>query len=252
MTAQEFITAITAGGTIEVDTDIDFNDYYFSSAISIPTNTIINGNGHTLTNIQQGEQTVIFSSSGNYSWNNINIRNVNVPNGTLFNTTYTNDTYANDCQISGYIYRIHYGGSTSYYNRMIFNRCSLNINRYYEINATLRDCYVVLENNIIKGDNAPHRYFGKGINTYYKGKLSNANGKITVPSGSFDNCCINITIEGSAQNLVSLAGSGLISIVNSDKIEGVLSLDSNIVSVTDTEMHDAQSLFDKGFNIYVP
>ena len=190
MTAQEFITAVEAGGTIEVDSDIDFNDYYFSSTIVIPAGTIINGAGHTLTNIQQGSSNIIFQSS-NCTLNNINIRNLNIPNGTLFYSNNSVEFSANECQISGYIYRIHYGANLGSYGAMTFNRCSLNINRYLDINATLRECYVVLENNIIKGSTTSYNYFGYGVNTYYKGKLSNADGAIT-SSSNLNNCCIKI------------------------------------------------------------
>lgn len=248
MTAQEFITALQSGGTVEVDSDIDFNDYYFSSYVEIPDRTIINGNGHTLTNIQQGSSLVIFYGRGIFTWNNINIRNVNLPNTQLFYTSSTSHSYANECQISGYIYQIHFGANNT---NMTFNRCSLNINRYIEINATLRDCYVVLENNLYKGGNARYYYFGVGINTYYKGKLSNANGSL-LSNGTLDNCCFNIDIEGNSANSVEIHGSNLVSVVNSDKIEGILNSSSPIVAVTDTEMHNAQILFDKGFNIYVP
>lgn len=248
MTAQEFITAVQAGGTVEVDSDIDFNDYYFSNYIDIPTGITINGNGYTITNIQDGTSSYIFYIRGVFIMNRLNIRNLNLLTGTLFRTVNSTQHNLNECQISGNCYKIcdvQSGGTA-----VTCNRCSIHINRFWDIKITLNDCYVILENNLVtSGQSYVYTLGTSANNTYFKGKI-NLTDALTVAT-TFSNCCINIDVIDN-DNLLTLNNSGdVISIINSTKATHT-SLNSNIVAVTDTEMHDAQSLFDKGFNIYVP
>ena len=248
MTAQEFITAVQAGGTVEVDSDIDFNDYYFLDYIDIPTGTTINGNGYTITNIQDGSSSYIFYIRGTLAINRLNIRNLNLLTVTLFQTINSTQHYLNECQISGNCYKICSASSGA--TVITCNRCSIHVNRFSDLRVTLNDCYVILENNIVTSGTSYIYTLGTSANnTYFKGKI-NLTGALTVAT-SFSNCCINIDVIDN-NNLLTLNNAGdVISVINSTKATNT-SLNSNIVAVTDTEMHDAQSLFDKGFNIYVP
>ncbi len=249
MTAQEFITAIQAGGTVEVDTDIDFNDYVFTSYVAVPANTIINGNGHTLTNIQQGTSSYIFGFSGACTINNLNIRNLNLPSNPLF--LGGNGVHEiNECQISGNCHQIYNSGTYQYQDNITFNRCSMHISRFYDIRGTLNDCYVIVENNTRTSGSSNMYLLGTyANNTYFKGNLK-ITGTMTIQT-TFSNCCINIDVDDSDYTITLNMSGSLVSVINSDKAPNT-SRTSYIVAVTDTEMHDAQALFDKGFNIYVP
>lgn len=249
MTSQEFITAVQAGGTIEVDSDIDFNDYVFSSSVDIPANTIINGNGHTLTNIQQGTSSYIFGFSGAITINNLNIRNLNLPSIQLFNGG-SGAHNLNECQISGNCYILYSSGSYSYQDNITCNRCSMHISRFYWLRGTLNDCYLIVENNTRTSGSSNMYLLGTyANNTYFKGNLK-ITGAMTIVT-TFSNCCINIDVDDSAYTITLNSSASLVSVINSDKAPNT-SRTSYIVAVTDTEMHDAQALFDKGFNIYVP
>lgn len=249
MTAQEFITAVQAGGTVEIDTDIDFNDYVFTSYVTVPANTIINGNGHTLTNIQQGTQAYIFGFNGAITINNLNFRNLNLPTIYLFNGG-TGLHNINECQISGNCNSIYSSGSYSYQDNVIYNRCSMHLNRFGEIRGTLNDCYVIVENNTrTSGSNNMYLLGTYANNTYFKGNLK-ITGAMSILT-NFTNCCINIDVDNSDYTITLNSASSQVSVLNADKAPNT-SHTSNIVAVTDAEMHDAQSLFDKGFNIYVP
>lgn len=248
MTAQEFVTAVNAGGTIEVDSDIDFNDYIFSSVVTIPSDTIINGNGYTVTNIQQGTINRIFDFAGACTINNLNIRNLNLPSIQLFSGA-SGAHILNECQISGICYILYSSGSYSYQSNITYNRCSMHISRFYNIRGTLNDCYMVVENNSVTIGSAYPLLGDYANNTYFKGNIK-ITGGMTV-STNFVNCCINIDIEDNGFTINFNFANMPISVINSDKASNI-SLTSNIIAVTDAEMHDAQSLFDKGFDIYVP
>lgn len=249
MTVQEFLTAVQAGGTVNVDTDIDFNAYSFSESVTIPTSTIINGNGHTLTNIQQGTSTYIFGFSGDITINNLNIRNLNLTSIHLFNGS-AGDHVLNECQISGNCYRLYSSGQSQYARNITYNRCSMHIGRFDNIRGTLNDCYVIVENNLTTSSSGNVSLLGDyASNTYFKGNLK-ITGTITI-STSFSNCCINIDVDDSTYTISLTQASDPVSVLNSDKMSNT-NRNSHIIAVTDTEMHDAQSLFDVGFNIYVP
>lgn len=248
MTAEEFITAVQAGGTVEVDTDIDFNDYIFSSGVTVPSNTIINGNGHTLTNIQQGTSSYIFSFTGAATINNLNIRNLNLPSIQLFSGT-AGDHNLNECQISGNVYVLYSSGTYQYQDNIAYNRCSMHISRFYDIRGTLNECYVIVENNSATTGNSYPLLGARANNTYFKGNIK-LTGSMSL-STVFTDCCINIDVEDNGNTLTLSQANTPISVINSDKATNT-SLASNIVAATDIEMHDAQSLFSKGFNIYVP
>ena len=257
MTAEEFISAVSAGGTIDVDSDIDFNNYYFSNEITIPANTTINGNGKIITNIQQGAYNRIFLLNRYTTINKLNFRNVNLPNGCLLYSIDNREPYKqiNECQISGIIHSLHNGngGYDGIYARAInFYRCSITLERFYALTGNLNECYVVLRGNIVKGTSSSWFYFGNtAINTYFKGELSNESGAIN--SGTaFSGCCFNVDISGNATNSVTLNGNTEITVVNSDKLESSLNGNDFCVGVTESEMHNAKALYDKGFNIYVP
>lgn len=249
MTAQEFITAIKAGGTINVDSDIDFNDYYFSSAITIPPATVINGNGHTITNIQDGSTDYLFVYSGLVTINRLNIRNINILSRQLFRSTSANQSKfrINESQISGNCYVFHAGLSTDFN----LNRCSIHINRFRHLSVNFNECYVIIENNLVTSGSSNIYIFGNiANNTYFKGKIKITNSMSL--STLFDNCCINFDIDNNNHVLtINNSPDKAISVINSTKVPNT-SLGTNIIAVTDEEMHDAQSLFDKGFAIYVP
>lgn len=252
MTIEEFISAVGVNNsTVEVDSDIDFNSWPFSASIKIGDKVIINGNGHTLTNIQQGN-AVPFNLGSNMTINRLNFRNINLPTSKLFHSRDASIKILNECQISGIMLDVH-DATTSSLNSLNFNRCSLNIERFETIRCNLTECYVVVGNNAKKGDATPNQYFGiTTTNTYFKGKVYATTDYLNVNT-NFINCCFNVDVEGSSYGInFTQQTSALITVVNSDKIEGELNLGSSMVSATDAEMHNAQALSDKGFLIYVP
>lgn len=252
MTIEEFISAVgVSDSTVEVDSDIDFNSWSFSTSIIIGSGVTINGNGHTITNIQQGS-AIPFQLSGDITINRLNFRNINLPTSELFYSNNISSRTLNECQISGIMQDIHEGPSSVLYS-LTLNRCSLNIERFETIRCNLTECYVVVGNNTKKGDTIAYQYFGiTATNTYFKGKMYATIDYLNVNT-NFINCCFNVDVEGSSYGINFMQQtSNLITVVNSDKIEGELNLGSSMVSATDAEMHNAQALSDKGFLIYVP
>lgn len=248
MTAQEFITAVQNGGAVEVDSDIDFNSYDFSSPINFANNVVINGNGHSLVNIQQGNSSDIFRPNF-LTINNLNIRNLNLPSASLFYTTDTSifSRSINNSQISGVCQHLWAGtGSVSsqVLDAFTFNRCSINVGNFYYIRGALRECYVVLSGTKYRsGDTF---YIGdSAVRTYFKGNLTFEGSASCLTT--FEDCCINIDISG---NISFPNGNEPISVINSSKATSLSTISTNIVPATDTEMHDAQALYNKGFNIY--
>lgn len=251
MTAQEFIDAVKAGGTVEVDSDIDFNEYIFtqSNNITMSGETTINGNGHTLLNLQQGTGNRIFTfTNTNNIINNLKIRNVNCPSIPLFyhSGSTTSHNVLNECEISGYIYELFEQNYS--YNYLDVTKCSLNINRFVGFRGNLIDCYIVFNNYI--GATIDQIYLGGSMrNCYVKGEIAITRNS-SIPT-TFRNTCFNLKITGGYSVNMNSALQP-ISVVNKDKIEGALTTTTYIVPVTDEQMHSAQELFDVGFNIYVP
>lgn len=250
MTAQEFISAVQAGGTIDVDSDIDFNDYVFSSTIQIPANTTVNGNGHTLTNIQQ-TSGAIFNIQGALSVNRLNFRNFNLPSTSLFSTNGGGTKNFTECQFSGIAYYLLTGNNTSVINAATFNRCSITLDRYNILTANYNECYIVLSRNLTT--NSQDMFGARMTHTYLKGQIT-MTGPLylnTYMVGS----CFNINVKGTNNSFFEFQNEtgNEISVINKDKLEGFsLSPRSKTIGVTDAEMHDAAALYSKGFNIYVP
>lgn len=252
MTIQEFISACAAGGTINVDSDIDFNSYNITTSITIAQNTTINGNGHILSNLQS-TNTAIFQCSNYVVFNNVIFQNVYCPttnSGFCQNMGgFTGATF-NTCTITGIISQLSFGSSPTTRSAN-FNQCNINIERFYQFYGEFTECYITLNRNNYKSGNL---LMGASYTScYITGDLT-FDGNVTYTT-KFNDCCVNWTISGGVTVTIPAETSGsLISVFNTTKNDGsyVFTSPAIDIGVTDAQMHDAQSLSDVGFTIYVP
>lgn len=78
-TIQDFKTALqTAGATVLLDADLDFNSMTISSNFASVQATEIDGQGHTLYNIQSASSSSVFATgtTSNVVWHNVNFYNL--------------------------------------------------------------------------------------------------------------------------------------------------------------------------------
>lgn len=252
MTVQEFITAVQAGGTVNIDSDIDFNSYNITTSITVAQNTTINGNGHILSNLQS-TNTAIFQCSNYVVFNNVIFQNVYCPttnSGFCQNMGgYTGATF-NTCTITGIISQLSFG-ATALTRSATFNQCNINIERFYQFYGTFIECYITLNRNNYKSGSLLMGF--SYTSCFITGDLT-FDGNVSFTT-KFNDCCVNWTISGEVTVTIPAETSGsLISVFNTTKNDGsyVFTSPTIDIGVSDTQMHDAQSLADVGFTIYVP
>lgn len=240
MTGQQFIDLCNSNDVVELEEDVDFNDYVFTNTVKIQ-NTTINGNGHKISNIQNESNMTLFTFNSSTVFNNVIINNVYVPLGTLMVSG-----VLNECTVTGMIKEL--GKQTT-----VYNKCSVNVERLDTSNVVFQDSYI-----IINGIFNPSNDFNVGSCTgcYIKGTItfSGISGETYAITSRLDNCCFNVDIESDKPlNFTYNLSTNLVSVINKSKINVNVSTSSEkYVLVTDNEMRNAQALYNKGFSIYVP
>lgn len=278
---------VADGDIITLANDLDFNGWIPPDDTTYPihcpgtqdklSNVTINGNGHAIYNINnsfQGSDKGLFHlhtlTNQNNCWvfKNIQFLNIDQMNENSANffrsnlnmvVSWTNQPIVfEDCVFQGVInspftYQAYYkrcmftiNSSTGKINSVISN----NMN-YYEM------CWFWLK-NVFRMSNDPYIINMKSC--YVKGKLgpqtANTN---NVFFRNCDSCCVNFEANvtaSSAQNKVlsnivqPIANTSPKTVVNTDKLIGTsASTNAAIIGVTDEQMHNANALFELGFNI---
>ena len=285
----EFVTAMrnaADGDIITLANDLDFNTWIPADGTTYPihcpgtqdklSNVTINGNGHAIYNIgngYQGSDKALFylhtltNQDQCWTFKNIEFLNINNSNHDDSNFIRSNLNGATswtskpilfeDCVFQGIInspftYQAYYkrcmftiNSSTGKINSVISN----NVN-YYEM------CWFWLK-NVFRMSNDP--YIMNMDSCYVKGNLGpQATNTNNVFFRNCINCCINFeaNLTTSTQNKVlsnivqPITNDALKTVVNTDKLKGTAdSRSTAIIGVTDEQMHDADALFDLGFQI---
>lgn len=248
----------TDDDVIEILADIDCNDITISNPVFAGGIKTINGNNHTFYNLHDGTSTgsALINCGNNTSahpaynitWNKLNFNNL-------------------------FIVLSAYGAFWGFSGKpMIFNDCTFVCQCAKEVfrHCTLNRCAITFEN--ISASNTPFEYveshycwynvkirknatattsrmFGVTDTCYIEGRILCSATHAGV-LGTLSNCCVNVQTDV-PMNRISTAQTGIIpiSIYNSDKITSVTTADTNVIAVTDTQMHDAEYLESIGFAI---
>ncbi len=288
-TFEGFINAMNNahdGDIILLANDLDFNTWIPRAGTTYPihcpgtqdklSNVTINGNGHAIYNITnsfQGTDKGLFYlhtlTNQNNCWVFKNIQFLNIDhnenNANFFRSNlnmhvnWTNQPIVfEDCVFQGVINSPF--TYQAYYKRCMFtiNSSSGKINspisnnmNYYEM------CWFWLK-NVFRMSNDPYIINMKSC--YVKGNLGpQATNTNNVFFRNCDSCCINFEANvsvSSAQNKVlstivqPLVDTSPKTVVNTDKLKGTsASKSAAIIGVTDEQMHNADALFQLGFDI---
>lgn len=271
---EDFLTAVnthTINDTVILDSDIDAQAHNFTSILVINTN--IDGKGHTIYNVQAS--TTPFQLAGTTS-QHIKIKDIAFKNililgnvtasATLSQTTaFLSIGYADfeNCQFQGKVPAFSRTASSSGQN---FDKC------FFEITCTLfhynassthanyTNCYFILNEKTLNNTGSYGSVFSyvNLKNCYIKGniEISSTDSRLvyhgTITIGEESNCYnFNLKATTSCNFLMSGTSGENICIYNSDKINSNVTITGNSKPCTDSEMHNAQALLNKGFNIIV-
>lgn len=242
---------------IEILADMDLNEISITNPIYAGAKKIINGNDHTLYNLHDGRTTgspLIRNGDGNthtlydVTWNKLNFDNMFIvlsTYGAFWGSSGKNIVF-NDCTFVGRF-------NSEMCRFCTFNRCAIT---FENLNANNTPFQYVDSNfcwynvKIRKTATATtNRIFGTMDTCYIEGKILCSATHAGV-LGILTNCCVNVQTDV-PMNRISSSQTGTIpiSIYNSDKIPSVTTTDTNVIAVTDTQMHDAQYLESIGFAI---
>lgn len=287
-TANQFVDALknmTSNSVITLTDDIDFNNWLPDAGqtypIACPTSqtnvsdVIIEGGGHSVYNLNNTNSLfsmyLLATSLGGLRVNHVNFLNCACFNENKFIFATSGAPALGQhkltfyqCTFQGTFNSGFASGRAVYYEKCTFSITSNNGNLSYVSNNNMPDyfqCYFDLKN------------VRKSVMASSLSNLDSCyiQGRVIIPDDlasssqyynicrNIGNCCINfeLSIPDSVSIVLSNivqhnTSSSKISVVNTDKITGASpSVNVNIVAVSDTEMHDAQSLFDKGFEIIV-
>lgn len=288
-TFEQFVDALTSidtGDVINITADLDANTWIPSYLVTFPLkcpsdehqveNVVINGNGHTVYNINNS----IASSNGIFRFfvltgsthpdciqiNNLNFLNCSclTDDKPIFTTNaQTTTNYAsisfNDCTIQGAFDATFVAGNIWFKRCMITIQSSRGsfIQGVDNYNPVFYQCWIYL-NNISK--TITRNTLRNLLQCYVKGNiiyaaLSSASALAIATNCS--NSCINVEADVSAfsfdvplSTLVTYRSSSPLNIVNTDKLVGASpSTHELVVGVTDEQMRDADYLFNIGFDI---
>lgn len=257
-TAEQFLTAVAVEGNIvEIDSDIDFNAIDAHTTIQCSE---INGNGHSIYNIQSTDTNDILNFNSSCTVTNIDFKNtLQTANASFIWGSKNANTIVTKCTFSGYYGRLGSG-------RVTFNKCGINIQRCLgrlvqdsqSYVPELIDCYIHCDlyskttNGAIVGT-AVNR--GTVVNSYFSGNVANlADGAIIFNlSSSSKNNVFNVTI--STTNSVSItyvyggnSAAENISLCNSSKIGSNISVTYGYVTpLTDTQLKTPADVRATGF-----
>lgn len=286
---EQFVTAMrnaVDGDIITLANDLDFNGWIPPDGTTYPihcpgtqdqlSNVTINGNGHAIYNIGnsfQGSDKALFYlhtlTNQNNCWvfKNIQFLNINQSNHDSSSfirsnlnlmVNWTNyPVVFEDCVFQGIInspftHQVYYkrcmftiNSSTSKFNSTISN----NVN-YYDM------CWFWLK-NVMRMSNDP--FLMNLRSCYIKGTIgaiaANTN---NVYFRNCESCCVNFeaNLTTSTQNKVlsnvvqPIVDTSPKTVVNTDKLKGTsASKNAAIIGVTDEQMHNADVLFQLGFDI---
>lgn len=285
---EQFVTAMrnaADGDIITLANDLDFNGWIPPDGTTYPihcpgtqdqlSNVTINGNGHAIYNINnsfQGSDKGLFYlhtlTNQNNCWvfKNINFLNIDQMNENNANfirsnlnnmVSWTNQPIVfEDCVFQGIINSPF--TYATYYKRCMFtiNSSTGKINNnanwknYYEM------CWFWLK-DVMRMSNDPFLMNLKSC--YIKGTIgARASNTNNVYFRSCDSCCVNFeaNVTISTQNKVlsnivqPIVNTSPKTVVNIDKLIGTSASTSEaIIGVTDEQMHDANALFQLGFDI---
>ena len=289
-TFDEFVNALTSidtGDVINVTADLDANTWIPSYLTTFPLkcpsdghqveNVVINGNGHTVYNINNSNAVTdglfkFFVLTGATHPDCITINNLNFLNCACFSeqkpifncNSQTNLSYGsisfNDCTIQG----VFNGAFTR--GNFWYNRCMITIKSQRgtftagvdNYNPVLNQCWIYLD-NISKIINTS--VLRNLIQCYVKGVVNyaalSAASALAIATNC-DNSCINVDADVTGFSfdvplstlIVPQSIESKLTIANTDKIVGAsASVRDNIVGVSDTQMRDANYLFNIGFDI---
>lgn len=269
----DFLTAVnthTSNDTVILDKDIDAQTHDFKSVTTVKTN--INGNGHTIYNIQSN--TTVFQTTGSSSKdilieniafkNNLLLGSVSTTIGStvaLFYSVYT--TFSN-VQFHGKTPAvIKHGTSGNTIEKCYFEvNCQNIVSGSSSVTNIVRDCYFNCEFILFNSANSnlANCFMNTRVeNCYFKGNVNvqaTGSGLIYTSSTRYSyrnvfNFNIKSKTAGNTFNLYANTSTGQKSIYNTDKIDSNVSLTTTAIPCTDTEMKNAQTLYDKGFDIIV-
>lgn len=286
---EQFVTAmrnVVDGDIITLANDLDFNGWIPPDGTTYPihcpgtqdqlSNVTINGNGHAIYNISNGFQGsnkglfylhTLTNQNNCWVFKNIQFLNINhmgkddanfIRSNLNLAVNWTNQPIVfEDCIFQGVI-----NSPFTYqagYKRCMFTINSLNgkINSVVSNNVNFYDmCWFWLK-DIMRMSNDPFIYHMRSC--YVKGNHGSMASNVTnVFFRDCDDCCINFeadltysTQNKVLSNIVQPSGNTAPkTVVNTDKLKGTAdSTSAAIIGVTDEQMHDANALFELGFEI---
>lgn len=285
---EQFVTAMrnaVDGDIITLANDLDFNGWIPPDGTTYPihcpdtkdqlSNITINGNGHAIYNISNGFQGAdkglfylytLTNQNNCWVFKNIqflNINQMNEKNANFFRSNLNNmvswtnkPVVFEDCVFQGVINSPF--TYAAYYKRCMFtiNSQTGKINNYSNWGNYYEMCWFWLK-NVFRMSNDPFLMNLKSC--YIKGTIgARAANTNNVYFRNCDSCCINFeaNVTISTQNKVlsnivqPIVSTSPKTVVNTDKLIGTsASTSAAIIGVTDEQMHDANALFELGFNI---
>lgn len=246
--------ADTDPDVIEVLADIDCNDITLNNPIFAGATKTINGNNHTFYNLHDGTSSSnpLIRNGDNahtyydLTWNKLNFDNMFIvlsSNGAFWGSSGHNMIF-NDCT---FVCRC----KNEVFRFCTLNRCAITFeninanNRPFEYVESHFCWYNIKIRKTASADNTG--MFGVLDTCYIEGRIL-CSATHSGVFGQLTNCCINVQTDVPMYK-ISSSNNTPISIYNSDKIPSVTTAQSNIVAVTDVQMHDASYLESIGFAI---
>ena len=257
-TAQQFLTAVAVeGNIIEIDNDLDFNGIDAHATIYC---TEINGNGHSIYNIQSTDTTHILRFNRACRVTNIDFKNtLQTAKASFIWAGSRAGTTVTKCTFSGY-----YGGLGI--GRVTFDKCGVNIQRCIgrlvedsnEYVPDLLDCYIHcdLYSNTINGAIVgTTRYTSHVNNCYFSGNVANLSNNAIVfcLTSNSKNNVFNVDITSDSNIAINYVNGGSgdsanVSICNSDKISSNITVTYGYVTpMTDTQLKTPADVRATGF-----
>lgn len=286
---EQFVTAMknaVDGDVITLANDLDFNGWIPPDGTTYPihcpgtqdqlSNVTINGNGHAIYNInnnfQNSNQALFYLhtlTNQNNCWtfkniNFLNIDHVNMNDENFIRSNLNNMvSWTNypivfeDCVFQGVI-------NSAFTYQAYYKRCMFTINSSTgKINSVVSNsvnyydmCWFWLK-KVMRMSNDPFIMNLKSC--YIKGTIgARATNTNNVYFRNCDSCCVNFEADVtiSTQNKVlsnivqPISSTSPKTVVNTDKLKGTsASTSAAIIGVTDETMHNADALFQLGFDI---
>ena len=271
---QEFINAlqgVTSFTTIEVKSDLDFNDVvnqiteqtlnFPSDFTDLTSDITINGNGHSIINVEGAgfNPTVFyFRNCQNVVINDLSFLNCHITKSTtaliLATPSSANTVTINNAVIQGKFYGHPFGSCTLNDCMITFSQCQGIMGYQY---CNFNRCWVKFDKCTAKAASAGIIY--NCNQCYFTGVVGYINmSTSTKVMGALNNCCVNVTfnlvnsatmttqqIFGAVQDMLNIVNKEKIHIVQQSELEDT----TYLKLITDEQMKDAEYLADIGFDI---